>query len=240
MAASNRFALASAKDRAELTLANAYGEGVIDDSELEGRLERLADAEQLSVVEGLVADLEPVELPAETALAPAGAEQGLRTAPSTQALARLHDGEVDERRKTIAIMSEQKRAGDWIPARHNEVLSVMGSTTLDLREARLPPGEITIRARGFMSELVIIVPPGMRVLSECSAILSEVSQDERYAEAPPHPTRIRVTGLLVMSSVSIRERQSGESKRDARRRRRRERRALRQAERARKALGRGD
>lgn len=232
--ADNRFALAAALEQAEATLAHAFGEGVIDEDELDERLERLAHANRLDEVERLTHDLEPA--PASS-LAPVEARSP-SLAPNPVALARSEDLRPEQR--MLAIFSEQKRRGDWLVARRNQIVSVLGSATLDFRGVSLPPGETEVHVRGFLSETTIIVPPGMRVVAECSTILGEVEQDESFGDSPAHPAHLRVTGLVVLGSVEIKERELGESKGEARRRRRRERRALRKAEKKRRALRRGD
>ena len=42
--------------------------------------------------------------------------------------------------RAVAVFGETKRVGQWVPARSNTVVAVMGSAVIDLREARLGPG----------------------------------------------------------------------------------------------------
>lgn len=76
---------------------------------------------------------------------------------------------------------------------------------------------------------------------DCSAILGEVGQDDRtQVTVAPSAPRLRITGTIVLGSVTVRERLDGESWWDARRRRKRERKRLEQERKAReKALPRG-
>lgn len=127
------------------------------------------------------------------------------------------------------MLSEQKREGPWSPAWHNEFTSVVGSTTIDLREAQLPIGTIEIQIKAFMAETQIIIPPGLNVTVECSTILGQIEQDEPLFEVDPLPTRLKITGTVVLGNVVIRERLQGETKREARRRRRAEKRELKAA-----------
>jgi hypothetical protein len=81
-------------------------------------------------------------------------------------------------------------------------------------------------------ELVFIVPPSLRVISEVSVILASLGQDDERA-APHGPSVVRITGHVVMGEVELSRRMPGETKRDARRRRRSERKQLKQAARQR-------
>lgn len=149
-------------------------------------------------------------------------------APETRLAPTTTEG-ADPTSSAFTMLSEQKREGPWSPAWHNEFTSVVGSTIIDLREALLPRGTVEIELKAFMAETQIIIPPGLQVTIDCSTVLAEIEQDEPFVDVDPLPTRLKVTGTVVLGHVVIRERLRGETRRDARRRRRTERRALKQA-----------
>jgi Cell wall-active antibiotics response 4TMS YvqF/Domain of unknown function (DUF1707) len=129
-----------------------------------------------------------------------------------------------------AIMSSTERRGPWVVPRKIRVLATMSSTVLDFRDARLPAGTVEIDVRAIMSSAEIIVPPGLAVETEGSAIMGTFEHVDR---APAHPDPeaplLRVRGLAIMGSVEIKMRLPGETERDAHRR-------LKQERRGRKAL----
>ena len=114
---------------------------------------------------------------------------------------------------------------------------MFASVRLDLREARLAPGTTHFAVDVVMAELELIVPPGLPVDVECSALFGEVDQDEAVSGTPiGGAARIRVTGRVWFGSINVREQQIGESKSEARKRRKAERKRLTE-EKRRKMLG---
>jgi hypothetical protein len=223
-AAHNPFALAHARERAERTLANAFGAGLLDDEELDVRMEALVHAEDLAGVERLVVNLPPApeledDSDTETALAPRGVSE-------FAARAQLSLEQIEEEREIVTVFGELSQKGAWTPARRNRMLTVFGSGTIDLREAQLGPGTTEIELRCVFAEVAIIVPPELAVEVACTAILAEVEHDDRFREFNSEAPSIRVTGFAVLSSVEIKERERGEGWWGARKRRKRERKRL--------------
>ena len=124
-----------------------------------------------------------------------------------------------------ALMSSTERRGPWAVPRRVRVRATMSSTVLDFREARLPAGAVDVELRAIMSSVEIIVPPGLAVETEGSAIMGSFEHVDR---APAHPDPdaplLRVHGLALMGSVEIKMRLPGETERDAHRRLKQERR----------------
>lgn len=153
-----------------------------------------------------------------------GAAEGGQRA-KVEALQRMRPdvpaGRVRPSDRAIAVLGSTKRAGNWVPARRNSVVSVLGSTTLDLREALLGPGECTFSVAAFLGSVEIIVPPGLHVECAGSAVLGSFGEEMRRdlrATLDPDAPRVRIEGIAVLGSVEIEYRRSGESKRQARRR----------------------
>ena len=82
-----------------------------------------------------------------------------------------------------------------------------------------------VALRAVMSSVEIIVPPGLAVETEGTAIMGTFEHVDR---APAHPDPeaplLRVHGLALMGSVEIKMRLPGESEREAHRRLKQERR----------------
>jgi hypothetical protein len=164
--------------------------------ELELRFERVYKAQSVVELQGLVAGLP--SLPA-TVAAPAGM---FAVAPV--------DAPVPEKR-TLVLMSELKKRGEWTPARRNVIRIIMGSATIDLREAHLTPGAVTeFDVSAIMGELKVIVPPGLHVECDGTAIMGEFDDSTTSGDRSPDAPRLRITGSAVMGNVYVRTRLPGE------------------------------
>ena len=150
------------------------------------------------------------------------AQDSARPLPQVTADLPLHAVRAADR--AVAVFGETKRLGPWTPARETSVAAVLGSVLLDLREARLGPGETVFRAVTFMGSVEIIAPFGLRLECNGSAVLGSFEENH---PGDPHPARaqapsVRIEGIAVLGSVEIEYRHPGESKKEARRRRKRE------------------
>ena len=203
--------LRDARDQAVAVLSQRYADSVIDEDELERRIERVEGAESVLQVETVTRDL-----------VPAGGLAGLQLA-TMPALARVED--IQPERRLVAVFGEVKQHSGWQPARVNRVLTVFGSTHLDFRNAQLGAGVTEIRVRCVLGEVQIIVPPGMPVDVDCALFMASVERDDPDAEVAPTPGRpaLRITGMATFGSIEIRERMSGETAREAKKRRKAER-----------------
>lgn len=126
--------------------------------------------------------------------------------------------------RAVAVFGEVKRTGEWVPARTNTFVSVMGSIVIDLREARLGPGRTTLSVVAVLGAVELVVPPGMHVHSGGSTVLGTFEQSVRSpVPAVPGEPVVQVEGCSILGEVSIETRRPGESRREARRRRSEER-----------------
>lgn len=134
--------------------------------------------------------------------------------------------------RAVAVFGETKRSGQWVPARRNTVVAVMGSATIDLREARLGPGTTTLTAVAVMGSIEILVPPGLHVQCGGSAVFGSFERrDSSTVPVGSDDTTVRVDGFSVFGAVEIETRHVGESRKEAKRRRRLERKRRKQLKR---------
>ncbi|TPV92368.1 MAG: hypothetical protein B7733_26090 [Myxococcales bacterium FL481] len=203
--------LREARDQAVAVLSQRYAESIIDEDELERRLERVEQADSVPAVDTITRDL---TTNSSTAVA-------IATMP---ALARIED--IHPTRDFVSVFGESKQLAAWSPARVNRVLTVFGSSTLDFRHASLGAGVTEIRLRTVLAEVELIVPPGLPVEVDCALILAGVERDNPNPVQPPvaGAPQLRLTGFATLAGITISERLAGESKRDAKRRRKAERR----------------
>ncbi|TXT49946.1 MAG: hypothetical protein FD137_525 [Spirochaetes bacterium] len=105
---------------------------------------------------------------------------------------------------SLCIMGDRKLAGDWLNADQATSLTLMGSTTLDLRDTALPPGRLKIDALAIMGELKIIVPPGLPVKMTAFPFMGEAnvhrSVERRIVRGRPY---LEVSGIALMGSIVV-------------------------------------
>ncbi|HET7357412.1 MAG TPA: DUF1707 domain-containing protein [Nocardioidaceae bacterium] len=183
-AAELRISDAERHDVAEV-LRQAAGEGRIDLAELDERLEATYAAKTY-------ADLVPItsDLPAHHPTA----------GPAPARPVAGYD-------RSFALMSETQRTGPWRVGQEHSAAAVMGSVTLDLREATFDAAETHLRAVAVMGEVKIVVSPQTVVRVEGIPVMGEFKDarggaDETTASSPV----VRVTGLALMGSVTVKRR----------------------------------
>lgn len=178
------------RHRVSEVLREAAGEGRLDLDELEERLEAAFSAKTYADLVPLTADL-PVHRDAPTA-AP-------RPVPAGPCYPR-----------TVAIMSESKRLGPWTVEDGHTALALMGSVTLDLREAHFAGREVSVVADAVMGEVKIVVGPEVVVVVEGLGIMGEFGEQRARVEAAVGPDSpvLRVKGVALMGSVTVRRRPS--------------------------------
>jgi hypothetical protein len=179
------------------SLCTHFAHDHIDTQELELRFKHAYEAHTSAELRALVAGLPA--LPAEAgpaapmyALAPAG-----RSEPDSK--------------RHVAFMAGVKKKGQWTPARHNEVLCIMGNTKFDLREAIILHGETHFELTVFMGEVEFIIPPGLRVEADGFAFMGEFDDSHTEGLAATDAPVVRVTGTVVMGAARIKTRLPGES-----------------------------
>lgn len=161
--------------------------------ELEHRLGLVYSARSSSEVTQLLADLPSPE--------GAGPPQ----------VAVVPQDEATPRRVILAVMGELRRRGAWNLPRELTVVAMMGNAKLDLRQATFPAGVTTINAFGVMSEISIIVPPGVGVEADGTALMGTVDSVSSGGARPVagHPM-VRVNGFALMASIHVKVRAVGE------------------------------
>lgn len=100
-------------------------------------------------------------------------------------------------------------AGNWICPTAHTTIAVMGGNVVDLRDALLESGHITITAVTLMGGIEIIVPEGVRVICDGMGLLGGFGS-ETHKSVTIHPSDlpgdaplVRVRGLAVMGGVSV-------------------------------------
>ena len=202
------------RERTIAVLSDRFANGDLDLDEFEERVTAAHRAAQPDELAALTADLAPVPAaePAQpsVALASTVVEQG----------------------SALAIFGGTRRAGAWVVPQHMYVAAMFGGVEIDLREARLPAGAVTLDIHAIFGGVQIIVPPTLAVEMHGSAILGGFENMDRTPLAPdPSMPVVHVRGLAIFGGVNVETRLPGESTAMAHVRRHRQRREERHARR---------
>ena len=181
------------RERVVQALCAHFARDRLSMEDLEARLEHAQDAQSDAELAGLVADLPPLDEPAPDVTPMPGEFFSLARTGDRPAAAKI-----------LSLFANVRREGGWNVPQFVEVRSVFGSTRLDLAGATLQPGTTTIDASAVFGEVVIIVPPGVRIESTGSAVFGEFQHKETPLDALDATAPvIRVTGTAIFGAVNI-------------------------------------
>ncbi len=125
----------------------------------------------------------------------------------------------------LAVFSGVVRRGTWELARHLRVLTVCGSSEIDLREAVLAEGDSVIEVFCLFGSVEIVAPSGVQVIVDGDTLAAEFSDTPDPSVAPePNGPRVIVRGTAWFGSVECESRLAGESSSQAKKRIRKARR----------------
>ena len=177
-------------------LRQAAGEGRIDLEELDERLEATYGAKTYGDLVPITADL-PVRTTGALPGTPHPVAQPHGVGPMVPATTYP---------TSISFMSDCTRRGVWrVPEQHT-AFSMMGSVTIDLREAQFETHEVTITAVAIMAGIDIIVNPQTQVIVDGVGVMGDFSQarDRAPAEITAGSPVVRVKGMALMAGVTVR------------------------------------
>lgn len=182
---------ASDADREQVAavLQSAYAEGRLTMTELDERLQIVYAARTYTELTPVTRDL-PVGAPISQPYPPAA------------------DPPPDSH-GDVAVLSSFTRRGLWTVGREFRGTAILGSGTIDLRQARFAAGETTIRVTSVLSSVDVLVPEDAEVHVTGVGVLGEFDHHGSGAGAPGAP-RITVTGLTVLGTVTVKRRATAE------------------------------
>lgn len=172
-------------------LRQAAGEGRIDLTELDERLEATHHAKTY-------ADLVPITMDLPSATLPALVQQR-SSVPAAAVPSESH----------LAIMSGIDRRGAWAPPVHMTINCLMGSATLDYREAVFAAREVVVTINAFMGGGTILVGPDQNVVVEGTGIMGGYTSPSGlvHPQLTPESPTIRVKGVAIWGGVSVERKQ---------------------------------
>ncbi len=113
-----------------------------------------------------------------------------------------HPQAVDPGEKIVTILSDRKLSGNWIRGRNATCFTILGSTTLDLRDTELRQHP-HVHVVSLMGTVTIRLPSTTRVNSSITPVLGETSKKGRPARNAG-PDEVTLTGVAIMSEVKVR------------------------------------
>jgi Domain of unknown function (DUF1707) len=172
-------------------LREAAGEGRIDLTELDERLEATYAARTY-------ADLVPITLDL-----PVARSSDLPARPAASTPSPVVSGPAEE--KHLAILGGLERKGVWTVPTRMTVNCFMGGADLDLRRAQFAAREVVITVNAVMGGADIKVNPHTHVIMEGTGIMGGYSgpSDKTPPELDATSPVVRIRGFAIMGGVSV-------------------------------------
>ena len=180
------------RHRVAEVLREAAGEGRLDLDELDERLGLTFAAKTYADLVPITADLQAVG-------------PTTHTGPAASPVPRAGGVPAVGHASSIAIMGECTRRGVWQVPTQQAAFALMGSITLDLRQAILSGPEIVINANAIMGDVKVIIPAHVHAVVDGTPIMGDSGQgkDKVPADLGPGSPTVRVRGIALMGSVQV-------------------------------------
>jgi hypothetical protein len=177
------------RERVIQTLTNAFANDHLTVAELEDRLEKAYRATTADEALSLIAGLQ------QTASSPGPLVPHDELPTTTQR----------GRERFVSIMSSQSRRGVWTVPRQLSTVALFSDTTIDFTHASLPKDIVELRVNVMFANMVIVVPPGTRVVNRVGAFAANVESEPALDLAPMMPGSpvIRITGNALFANLEI-------------------------------------
>jgi hypothetical protein len=182
-------------------LRRAAGEGRLDLEELDERLEATFRAKTYGDLVPITADL-PVRtsdvLPAvPQATPPAVGHVGSPVVPAATYTS------------SVSVLGDCTRRGVWRMPQEHTAFAFLGSVTLDLREAVFEAREVTVNAVSILAGVDVVVNAGTQVVVDGVGVMGDFNQarDKVAAELSPTSPVVRVKGMALLGSVTVRRKE---------------------------------
>lgn len=182
------------RHRVAEVLREAAGEGRLDLTELDERLEAAYTAKVYADLVPLLADLPGEHLP---------------VVGSPAAVVPRPDGAVPvpapRYDSSVAFFGNATRRGVWeVPQRHT-AFAMWGGVKLDLRQARLTARETVVTVNAIWAGVDVVVNAHTHVIVDGVGIMGSFDQarDRVQAETGPDSPTVRVRGFALMAGVTV-------------------------------------
>ncbi|HEY9053504.1 MAG TPA: LiaF domain-containing protein [Rectinemataceae bacterium] len=200
--------LETGRERALDMITTAFARGIIPIEDYEKRAGAIQNAKSFPDLDAQVIDLPPLPEEAPSATRIRAPSRGPAPREPLREPKISGDFLVEEKlgspEFSLCIMGDRKLQGDWLQSDQATSFTLMGSTTLDLRDTALPPGRLKIDAFAIMGEVRILVPRGLPVRMSAFPFMGEAtvqaSVERRVERGRPW---VDVSGLALMGSIVV-------------------------------------
>lgn len=172
------------RDRTGVLLREAYADGRLNLDEFNERMEAALSAKTRGDLAGLIHDLIPD--PADNVVPVPVRSSGGST-----------------KHWMVSVLGDSKQSGVWHPPHEINAVAALGDVKLDLRQANLIDGQITVQAIAIMGDVKILVSPGTRVELDGLALLGDKEIRLRDADVAPNGKAVHVHGYSIMGDVKV-------------------------------------
>jgi hypothetical protein len=171
------------RERVIERLREAAGEGRLTVEELDERVESAYNARTGTELAELTTDL-----------------------PATAARGAVLDttGGRKPRRWVVSILGGGDLRGRWRAGPKLKAVAIMGGGDIDLRDAELSSGEITITAVAIMGGIDVIVPTGFDAELSGFALMGGNDCKVPAQDLPPGSPRVHVRAFSLMGGIDVR------------------------------------
>jgi hypothetical protein len=113
------------------------------------------------------------------------------------------EGTSGSRTIDVSILGGRTFTGRWRPPKTMTLVSLLGGTELDLREAEIPPEGITINAFGVIGGTHVIVPDGVNVEVSGFSGLGGRSIDSHAEPGAPGKSVVRLNVFGALGGLRV-------------------------------------
>jgi hypothetical protein len=110
---------------------------------------------------------------------------------------------------SVSVLGDCTRRGVWRMPQEHTAFAFLGSVTLDLREAVFEAREVTVNAVSILAGVDVVVNAGTQVVVDGVGVMGDFNQarDKVAAELSPTSPVVRVKGMALLGSVTVRRKE---------------------------------
>jgi hypothetical protein len=200
-------AFSSARSYAIELLCQAQARGDLSVEAFEARFGLIQQATNAASIEAIVADLMP-QTPAAPFPALARDEQ-YEFEPYVDYTPTDLPAVSDEPLRLTAVFRSTQRAGPWTVQPIVKCLVIMGSLSLDFREADFMTDEVDLEISAYIGEVKILVPPDVEIDHGIRGVMNSIKHSRSRAKRNVVPAiHIRFHGDAFMADIKIKEKEA--------------------------------
>jgi len=178
-------------------LSASYASDHLTQTEFEERVEQATSASSHQELRRLLMDLPVVSTPNPPAPTGSGMPD-LRMKTSI-----VPDSQASRESSIISIFSGASLKGVSDPSRSLNVVAFFGGSDIDLRDARIPAGGITINVFAMFGGVDIIVPDDLNVEVNGAGIFGGFDGKNHHASDNPLTPTVKVNGVAFFGGANV-------------------------------------